>query len=127
MKLYKQYSPLNLESALEAIRSGQMLLQEASTAYGVPKGTLMNRIYSKKKSSGQPDVPQNYVGPKCPTTTKRKRYSKWDVENAIEAVSFQGLSVRRASKIFGVPKSTLDRKMVEARTRKALVYEGAYA
>ena len=96
-----------MESALEAIQSGQMLLQDASIMYGVPISTLVDQLC------------------KCPTTTKRRRYSECDVENAIEAVSNLGLSVRWASNIFGVPKSTLDRKMAAIHMHK-LGYLTAY-
>jgi len=47
MGKYINYSPEDLENAVEAVKSKKMSLRKAAVAYGVPKSTLENKLNDK--------------------------------------------------------------------------------
>lgn len=49
-KDYKWYTPSDLEKAVEAFRSGKMNGRQAAEYYGVPVGTVYDRVAKTKPS-----------------------------------------------------------------------------
>ena len=54
MGKYINYSPEDLENAVEAVKSKMMSLRKAAVACGVPKSTLENKLNDKHRQVGAP-------------------------------------------------------------------------
>lgn len=91
----KSWTEDNLNSALEALRTGTISANKASKAYGIPSSTL----YKIARREGiRLAAPFNAA----PTT-----WSQEDLERALEAIRSGQTSVQRASTEFGIPTGTL--------------------
>lgn len=91
----KSWTEDNLNSALEALRTGTISANKASKAYGIPSSTL----YKIARREGiRLAAPFNAA----PTT-----WSPDDLERALESIRSGASSVQRASTEFGIPTGTL--------------------
>ncbi|XP_063228494.1 longitudinals lacking protein, isoforms H/M/V-like isoform X2 [Bacillus rossius redtenbacheri] len=91
----KSWTEENLNSALEALRTGTISANKASKAYGIPSSTL----YKIARREGiRLAAPFNAA----PTT-----WTPDDLERALEAIRTGQTSVQRASTEFGIPTGTL--------------------
>nr|CAD7437573.1 unnamed protein product [Timema bartmani] len=91
----KSWTEENLNSALEALRTGSISANKASKAYGIPSSTL----YKIARREGiRLAAPFNAA----PTT-----WTQDDLERALEAIRSGQTSVQRASTEFGIPTGTL--------------------
>lgn len=87
----KSWSEDSLNSALDALRTGQISANKASKAYGIPSSTL----YKIARREGiRLAAPFNAA----PTT-----WSPDDLERALEAIRTGHTSVQKASTEFGIP------------------------
>lgn len=87
----KSWSEDSLNSALDALRTGQISANKASKAYGIPSSTL----YKIARREGiRLAAPFNAA----PTT-----WSPDDLERALEAIRAGHTSVQKASTEFGIP------------------------
>nr|CAD7589644.1 unnamed protein product [Timema genevievae] len=91
----KSWTEDNLNSALEAIRSGAMSANKASKAYGIPSSTLFKNAHLK---GIRLTTPFNAA----PTT-----WTQDDLEQALVAISSGQTSVQHASTEYGIPRGTL--------------------
>ena len=54
-RTYESYSDGTLVEAIQKIQTGKMILRKASVIYGIPSGTLSNKMNNKHtKSTGHP-------------------------------------------------------------------------
>ncbi|XP_031346961.1 protein bric-a-brac 1 isoform X2 [Photinus pyralis] len=91
----KSWTEENLNSALEALRTGTISANKASKAYGIPSSTL----YKIARREGiKLAAPFNAA----PTT-----WSPEDLEKALESIRSGQSSVQKASTEFGIPTGTL--------------------
>ncbi|CAH0547445.1 unnamed protein product [Brassicogethes aeneus] len=91
----KSWTEENLNSALEALRTGTISANKASKAYGIPSSTL----YKIARREGiRLAAPFNAA----PTT-----WTPEDLEKALESIRTGQTSVQKASTEFGIPTGTL--------------------
>ncbi|XP_068892640.1 protein tramtrack, beta isoform-like isoform X3 [Tenebrio molitor] len=91
----KSWTEENLNSALEALRTGTISANKASKAYGIPSSTL----YKIARREGiRLAAPFNAA----PTT-----WTPEDLEKALESIRSGQTSVQKASTEFGIPTGTL--------------------
>ncbi|XP_018332833.1 uncharacterized protein LOC108742238 isoform X2 [Agrilus planipennis] len=91
----KSWTEENLNSALEALRTGTISANKASKAYGIPSSTL----YKIARREGiKLAAPFNAA----PTT-----WTQEDLEKALESIRTGQSSVQKASTEFGIPTGTL--------------------
>lgn len=87
----KSWSEDSLNSALDALRTGQISANKASKAYGIPSSTLYKIA---RKEGIRLAAPFNAA----PTT-----WTQDDLERALEAIRTGNTSVQKASTEFGIP------------------------
>lgn len=90
----KAWTEQDMDAALDAMRNDQMNLVKASVQFGIPASTLWQRA----TRLGIP-VPKNGV--------KTKTSSKDGLAEAVVLLKNGEISVNKASKVFGIPPSTL--------------------
>ncbi|KAK6645467.1 hypothetical protein RUM43_001744 [Polyplax serrata] len=91
----KNWTEDNLNSALEALRTGTISANKASKAYGIPSSTL----YKIARREGiRLAAPFNAA----PTT-----WTQEDLDRALESIRSGQASVQRASAEYGIPTGTL--------------------
>ncbi|XP_059615538.1 uncharacterized protein LOC132261044 [Phlebotomus argentipes] len=90
----KVWTEQDMDAALDAMRNDQMNLVKASVQFGIPASTLWQRA----TRLGIP-VPKNGV--------KTKTSSKDGLAEAVVLLKNGEISVNKASKVFGIPPSTL--------------------
>lgn len=91
----KSWSEDSLNSALDALRTGQISANKASKAYGIPSSTLYKIA---RKEGIRLAAPFNAA----PTT-----WTQDDLERALEAIRTGNTSVQKASTEFGIPTGEL--------------------
>ncbi|TRY75042.1 hypothetical protein TCAL_07012 [Tigriopus californicus] len=90
----KAYTKKDLNEALESLKSKRMSLSRASEVYAIPATTLWQRA--------------NRMGIATPKReTNSKIWKNEDLTNALDALRKKEISANKASKIYGIPSSTL--------------------
>ncbi|KAL7025673.1 hypothetical protein ACKWTF_013590 [Chironomus riparius] len=95
----KTWTPSDMESALEALRSHNMSLTKASATYGIPSTTLWQRAHRLGIVLAKTDTPKK-EGP-------TKTWNEDSLNSALDALRTGTISANKASKAFGIPSSTL--------------------
>ncbi|KAG5671683.1 hypothetical protein PVAND_001868 [Polypedilum vanderplanki] len=90
----KTWTPSDMESALEALRSHNMSLTKASATYGIPSTTLWQRAHRLGIDTPKKEGPT-------------KTWNEDSLNNALDALRTGTISANKASKAFGIPSSTL--------------------
>ncbi|XP_063698335.1 protein bric-a-brac 1-like isoform X2 [Culicoides brevitarsis] len=91
----KTWNEDSLNSALDALRTGQISANKASKAYGIPSSTL----YKIARREG--------IRLAAPFNAAPTNWSAEDLERALEAIRAGQTSVQKASTEFGIPTGTL--------------------
>ena len=90
----KTWTPNDMESALEALRTHNMSLTKASATYGIPSTTLWQRAHRLGIDTPKKEGPT-------------KTWNEDSLNNALDALRTGTISANKASKAFGIPSSTL--------------------
>ncbi|CAH1727174.1 unnamed protein product [Chironomus riparius] len=90
----KTWTPSDMESALEALRSHNMSLTKASATYGIPSTTLWQRAHRLGIDTPKKEGPT-------------KTWNEDSLNSALDALRTGTISANKASKAFGIPSSTL--------------------
>eukprot|EP00095_Tigriopus_kingsejongensis_P000858 maker-scaffold1668_size31705-snap-gene-0.7 protein:Tk00858 transcript:maker-scaffold1668_size31705-snap-gene-0.7-mRNA-1 annotation:"pipsqueak" len=90
----KSYTKKDVYEALQALKTRQMSLSRASEVYGIPATTLWQRA--------------NRMGIATPKReATNKVWSNEDLDSALDALRKKEISANKASKLYGIPSSTL--------------------
>ncbi|XP_041987688.1 uncharacterized protein LOC121739351 [Aricia agestis] len=90
----KAWSPQDMDSALDALRTHNMTLTKASATFGIPSTTLWQRAHRLGIDTPKKDGAS-------------KSWSEDDLKGALDALRAGIISANKASKAYGIPSSTL--------------------
>ncbi|VDI43386.1 Hypothetical predicted protein [Mytilus galloprovincialis] len=98
---YRNYDPQKLENALDAVLKGSMSQHQAARVFGVPQGTIFNRLAKQHP----------FHGKKRRSNVGYKQYYNNQMETALKAVFDNHMTHKDAAVKFGVPRSTITRRL----------------
>lgn len=96
---YKSYSSENVEKALDEVKTNKLSLTKAAKKYGIPKGTLINKIHENHtKTVGKPCelTPEEENSIKCHILTTSEwgfPFTYFDLRQLVKFYSFSSCSI----------------------------------
>jgi hypothetical protein len=115
----RKYSPQAMEGALAAITKGRLTIPQAYKKYGVPASTIRLHM-ARRQHQDKMNIKKtpNKMSLGLAKAQKRLNYSPEVLKTALKAISNGKVTVTVASRMYGIPTTTMWKRMQKEKARK---------